>query len=166
MNKKQKCIQTYGLWILDIACIVITYQIATFIRYFGRTEQWGNKNLHYMVLVIFILFSTLYSFVRDWNYRFTKRGYLDEFIAVAQYIVSMFLVSITFVFFFRWAYILSRTVIFNFAWMCFVLTYLVHTLYKHYLYRIYNNASFASQVVVVAQKDLMENTLNKLIFWQ
>ena len=163
MNKKQKCIQTYGLWILDIACIVLTYQIATYIRYAGRTDQWGNKNLHYMVLVIFILFSTLYSFVRDWNYRFTKRGYLDEFIAVAQYIVSMFLVSITFVFFFRWAYILSRTVIFNFAWMCFVLTYLVHTLYKHYLYRIYNNASFASQVVVVAQKDLMENTLNKLI---
>ncbi len=163
MNKKQKCIQTYGLWILDIACIVLTYQIATYIRYAGRTEQWGNKSLHYMVLVIFILFSTLYSFVRDWNYGFAKRGYLEEFIAIAQYSATMFLVSITFVFFFRWAYILSRTVIFNFAWMNFVLTYLVHTLYKYYLYKIYNNASFASQVVVVAQKDLMEKTLNKLI---
>ena len=163
MSQKQKGIQTYGLWILDIACIVLTYQIATYIRYAGRSNEWGNKNLHYMILVIFILFSTLYSFVRDWNDDFTKRGYLDEFIAITQYSATMFLVSITFVFFLQWAYILSRTVILNFAWMNFVLTYLVHTIYKRYLYRIYKNASFASQVVVVAQKDLMEETIRKLL---
>lgn len=163
MSQKQKGIQTYGLWILDIACIVLTYQIATYIRYAGRSNEWGNKNLHYMILVIFILFSTLYSFVRDWNDDFTKRGYLDEFIAITQYSATMFLVSITFVFFLQWAYILSRTVILNFAWMNFALTYLVHTIYKNYLYRIYKNDSFASQVVVVAQKDLMEETIRKLL---
>ncbi|MBQ7614890.1 MAG: sugar transferase [Butyrivibrio sp.] len=162
MNQKQKGIQTYGLWILDIACIVITYQIATLIR-FANNNDWGNRNLHYMVLVIFLLFSTLYSFFRDWNSNFMKRGYLEEFFAIFQYSVVMFLVSITFVFFLQWAYILSRTVILNFAWMNFLLTYVAHIVYKKYLYRMFANNLYTSQVVVIAEKDNMESTIAKLL---
>ena len=159
MNQKQKGIQTYGLWILDIACIVITYQIATLIR-FANNNDWGNRNLHYMVLVIFLLFSTLYSFFSDWNSNFMKRGYLEEFFAIFQYSVVMFLVSITFVFFLQWAYILSRTVILNFAWMNFLLTYVAHIVYKKYLYRMFANNLYTSQVVVIAEKDNMESTID------
>ena len=162
MNQKQKGIQTYGLWILDIICLVITYEIATLIRYSGNND-WGNKNLHYMVLVIFILFSTLYGFLRDWNSNFMKRGYYDEFIAILQYSVVMFVVSITFVFFLQWAYILSRSVIINFAWMSFLATYLVHILYKKFLGKAFDSKTFASQVVVIAEKDHMEETIKRLL---
>ena len=162
MNQKQKGIQTYGLWILDITCIVLTYQLATLIRYSGNND-WGNRNLHYMVLVVFILFSTLYGFFRDWNGNFMKRGYLDEFFAILQYSAVMFVVSITFVFFLQWAYILSRTVILNFAWMNFIATYVVHTLYKKYLHKVFDNKMFASQVVVIAQKDCLKETIESLL---
>ncbi len=163
MNQKQKGIQTYGLWLLDIACIILTYQIATLIRFNVGKNDWGNVNLHYMVLVIFVLFSTLYSFFRDWNGNFLKRGYFNEFIAVSKYMVIMFAVSLTFVFFLQWAYILSRIVIFNFAWMNFLLTYIVHQAYKKFLLKIYDNESLATQVVVVAEKDKMEETIKELL---
>ena len=163
MNQKQKGIQTYGLWLLDIACIFLTYQLATLLRFNSSNNDWGNRNLHYMVLVIFILFSTLYSFFRDWNGNFMKRGYFDEFIAITKYIVVMFAVSLTTVFFLQWAYILSRIVIINFAWMVFMMTYIVHQAYKKFLLKIYDNEMLASQVVVVAEKDKMRETIDQLL---
>ncbi|WP_026493703.1 sugar transferase [Butyrivibrio sp. XPD2002] len=161
MNQKQKGIQTYGLWLLDIACISVTYQIATWVRFSNRND-WGSKHLHYATLVIFILVSTLYSFFRDWNGNFMQRGYRKEFFAVAKYIAVMFVTSLTFAFFLQWSYILSRTVIFNFAWMSFLLTYAVHIAYRKFLLKIYNNGTYASQVVIIAEKHQMKGIIENL----
>ena len=161
MNQKQKGMQTYGLWLLDIACLILTYQIATWVRFSVRND-WGSKHLHYATLVIFILVSTLYSFFRDWNGNFIQRGYKKEFFAIAKYTAVMFVTSLTFTFFLQWAYILSRKVIFDFAWMSFLFTYLVHIAYKKFLLRIYNTGNYASQVVIIAEKHQMRDIISKL----
>ena len=57
MSNKYRTFQTYALWAIDMACIVISYVFTTWMRY-NSNNDWGDKTLHYMVCVVFLLFCT------------------------------------------------------------------------------------------------------------
>ena len=120
MNQQTKIIQTYGLWFMDMLCIAAAYLIATHIRFAGKND-YGDRRLHFLVCVVFLLFCTIYSFFVEWNRDFLIRGSYREMIAVLRFNVLMLFAGIMFVFFARWAYILSRSVIINFFWINFLL---------------------------------------------
>lgn len=161
MNQKYKVVQTYGLWLIDILCIALSYWIATQFRYSGNND-WGNRTLHYAVLVVFLLFCTVYSFFVEWNRDFLKRGYFREFIAIVQFNALMILVSLAFVFFARWAWILSRQVILNFIWINLAMMYTAHILFKKFLHRILTDDKVATKLLVVASKDNLDSTIERL----
>ena len=75
------------LWVIDMTCIVVSYLIASWLRYNDKRD-YGDKTLHYMVCVVFLLFCVIYTFLADWNRDFIKRGYFKEF--VSGYIISPF----------------------------------------------------------------------------
>jgi len=163
MEQKNKVLQTYGIWLLDMICLAISYIIATQIRFGGdRFNQFGNKTLHYMVLVVFLLFCTVYSYFRDWNRDILLRGPFREFIVIVQFDAIIVSVSLVFVFFAQWSYILSRSVIINFAWINVVLMFTVHCLYKRIMHRMLTSDFFVSKVLVVASKDRIDGTIQKL----
>ena len=60
------------LWLIDMACIVASYLISTYLR-FNVKRDWGDKTLHYMVCVVFLLFCVIYTFLADWNRDFLFR---------------------------------------------------------------------------------------------
>ncbi|MDD5939972.1 MAG: sugar transferase [Lachnospiraceae bacterium] len=163
MEQKNRIGQTYGIWLLDMICLIISYMIATQIRFGGdRFNQFGNKTLHYMVLVVFLLFCTVYSYFRDWNRDILLRGPFREFIVIVQFDAIMVSVSLVFVFFAQWSYILSRSVIINFAWLNVVLMYAAHCFYKRIMHRILSSDFFVSKVLVVASKDRIDDTIKRL----
>ncbi|WP_029232807.1 sugar transferase [Butyrivibrio sp. VCB2006] len=162
MSNKYRTLQTYVLWAIDMACIIVTYIFFSWLR-FKDNNDWGDKTLHYMVCVLFLLFCTGYTFLADWNRDFIIRGYIIEFLHVVRFVAIMMLASIAVVYFLDWARILSRFVILNFIWADIVLTLIVRVIFKNIFRSYISSDANVERVVVVAERDLMEATIKKLM---
>ena len=162
MSNKYRTLQTYVLLVIDMACIIVSYVFFTWLRY-NNNNDWGNKTLHYMVCVLFLLFCVGYAFLADWNRDFIIRGYISEFLYVVRFMAIMMLASIALVYFLNWANILSRFVILNFIWGDILLTFLARIIFKKLFRRHISSDQNVERVVVVAEKDLIEQTIKKLV---
>ena len=80
MNKKYQVLQTHFLWGIDVICIILSYLMATHIRY-SSNNDWGDKTLHYMVCIIMLLICTVHAFLWDSNKDYITRGSLLELMA-------------------------------------------------------------------------------------
>ena len=161
MNQKNRVVQVYGLWLIDMICISVSYWIATNLRFAGNND-WGSKTLHYTVLIVFLLFCTVYGFFNEWNRDFLRRGAFRELMAILQFNGVMILVSLAFVFFARWSWILSRQVILNFIWINLAVMYTAHILFKKFLHRIYTDDKLVTKVLVVAPADQIDETITRI----
>ena len=161
MNQKYKTLQTYALWAIDMICILISYLIATWIRYNNKND-YGDKTLHYMVCVVFLLFCVIYSFLADWNRDFIKRGYAIEFLSVIKSVSFIIFASLIVVFFLQWAYILSRLVVGYFVVLDVILTFVFRVLFKKALWSHISSEKNVTRVVVIAENSVMEDTVRKL----
>ena len=161
MNQKNRILQTYGVWVVDMVCIIVSYVIATQIR-FAQSRDFGNKTLHYMVMVVMLLFCTVYNFFMDWNRSILKRGAFREFVEIAKFDATMIIVSLVFVFFAQWAWILSRSVILNFAWINLVLMNIAHALYKKFARHFFSGEKQQTKVLVVCRKEVEDETISRL----
>ncbi|WP_026662593.1 sugar transferase [Butyrivibrio proteoclasticus] len=162
MSNKYRTLQTYVLWGIDMACIIVSYMFFSWLR-FKDNNDWGDKTLHYMVCVLFLLFCTGYTFLADWNRDFIVRGYIIEFLNVVRFVAFMMLASIAVVYFLDWARILSRFVVLNFIWADILLTLIVRVIFKNFFRGYISSDLNVQRVVVVAEKELMESTVKKLI---
>ncbi|SFC77348.1 sugar transferase [Butyrivibrio sp. YAB3001] len=161
MGNRNKTLQTYLLWVIDMACIIVTYVFASWLRYYNNND-WGNKTLHYMVCVIFLLFCVGYTFLADWNRDFVTRGYIKELFYVVRFVAIMSVISLSAVFFLKWTNILSRTVILNFLWMDVLLTFIARNLFKLGFRQFISSENNMTRVVVVAEKPLVEETVRRI----
>ena len=143
MSNKYRTLQTYVLWGIDMACIIVSYMFFSWLR-FKDNNDWGDKTLHYMVCVLFLLFCTGYTFLADWNRDFIVRGYIIEFLNVVRFVAFMMLASIAVVYFLDWARILSRFVVLNFIWADILLTLIVRVIFKNF-FRGYISSDMNSQ---------------------
>ncbi len=162
MNRKYRTLQTYALWAIDMICILVSYLIATWLRY-NTKRDWGDKTLHYMVCVVFLLFCVIYTFLADWNRDFIIRGYIKELFSVVRSVAVILVGSLVVVFFLQWTPILSSFVVGNFIWMDILLTYVVRCLFKKGFRAHISSAQNVTRVVVIAEKELMENTVERLV---
>jgi exopolysaccharide biosynthesis polyprenyl glycosylphosphotransferase len=161
MNQKYKTLQTYTLWAIDMICILVSYLIATQMRY-GNRNDYGDKTQHYMVCVVFLLFCVIYTFLADWNRDFIKRGYILEFMSVIRVVAVTLVGSLVVVFFLSWTNILSIFVILNYIWIDIVLTFLARMIYKRALWKHISSEKNVTRVVVISDKEHMEATIKKL----
>ncbi len=162
MNNKYKVLQTYALLAIDMICVVISYVFFSWLRY-NNNNDWGDKTLHYMVCVVFLLFCVIFTFLADWNRDFIIRGYVKELFAVIRATAVMLVGSVVVVFFLQWTNILSRFVVGNFIWMDILLTYVARVLFKEFLRRHISSEKNVQRVVVISEKALMEKTIKKLV---
>ena len=129
MNQKNKIVEVYGLWFADLIAIVISFTLATYIR-FGNFRDMGDKGIHFQVCLVFLLFCTIYTFFLDWNRNFLKRNKWKELRAVVQYNAIMILVTQTIMFFLKWADVFARLVIIYFVIINVLITLFLHLLIK------------------------------------
>ena len=162
MSNKYRTFQTYARWAIDMACIVISYVFTTWLRY-NSNNDWGDKTLHYMVCVVFLLFCTGFALLADWNRNFITRGYVVELLSVMRLVAIIVIPSITLVYFLDWSKILSRFVILNFIWIDIVLTLAARLAFKAAFIKHISSDQNVIRVVVVSEKELMEKTVKDLI---
>ena len=162
------------LWLIDMACIIISYMFASWLRYSGYmmdnfwngfqdVEGYGDEATHYLICVIFLLFCAVYSFLADWNRDFVIRGYIRELFSVVRFMTVMIVASSVVIFFFKWAQYLSRLFVVLFVFIDVVITYVARIMFKDAFRKYISSDNNAVRVVVVAEKNLMETTIRKLI---
>ncbi len=161
MNQKNKIIEVYGLWFADLVSIGISFILATYIR-FGNFKDMGDKEIHFQVCLVFLLFCTMYSFFVDWNRNFIKRNVFKEIYEVGKYNVVMILVTQTVMYFLKWADVFSRGVMLYFAAINLVLSFLIHMLVKKSLKLHYSSELSKIKVLVITQRNIKEAVLEKL----
>lgn len=161
MNQKNKIIEVYGLWFADLVSIGISFILATYIR-FGNFKDMGDKEIHFQVCLVFLLFCTMYSFFVDWNRNFIKRNIWKEIYEVGKYNVIMILVTQTVMYFLKWADVFSRGVMLYFAAINLVLSFVIHMLVKKSLKLHYSSELSKIKVLVITQRNMKEAVLEKL----
>ena len=78
MNQRNKIATIYGLWFADLVGIVISFVLATYIR-FRNFKDMEDKGIHFQVCLLLLLVCTIYTFFLDWNRDFVKRKTAKEF---------------------------------------------------------------------------------------
>ncbi len=161
MSQKNKIIETYGLWFIDLVAIGISFIASTYIR-FGNFRDMGDKEIHFQVCLVFLLFCTIYSFFLDWNRDFMKRKLWREAWVIIQYNVIMLLVVELVMYFLKWADVFSRFVMAAFIVMNCVVTWMLHLLFKALLRRTFSSEKSIIKLMVITQKELLDATVERL----
>ncbi len=161
MNQKNKIIEVYGLWFADLVTIIISFVLATYIR-FGNFRDMGDKEIHFQVCLVLLLFCTIYTFFIDWNRNFLKRSIKKEIYEIFKYNAIMILVVQTVMTFLKWADIFSRLVTVYFVIINVALTLAVHLLIKKGMCFHYNSDLSKIKVLVITQKEMIEEVIKRL----
>lgn len=161
MNQKNKIIEVYGLWFADLVSIGISFILATYIR-FGNFKDMGDKEIHFQVCLVFLLFCTIYSFFIDWNRNFLKRNVWKEAYAIIQYNAIMILVTQTIMYFLKWADVFSRLVTVYFAVINIAVSFLIHILIKKAMLFHYSSEITKIKVLVITQRAMEKEVVERL----
>lgn len=161
MNQKNKIIEVYGLWFADLLAISVSFILATYFR-FGNFRDMGDKEIHFQVCLLFLLFCTVYTFFIDWNRNFLKRGNWKEFSAILQYHVIMILVVQSLMYFLKWADIFSRFVMGLFPVINILLTFMIHLMIKQAMRLHYRSDLSRIKILVITQCEMAERVIENL----
>ena len=161
MNSKNKVIITYGLYAIDMVCIFIAFILSTYIR-FRNFVDMGDKNSHFMVCLVFILFATVYTFVVPWHNLFMKRKPMGELWHIVKMNGVMVLATQTIMFFLKWADSFSRWVMIYFFVIDVVLIFIVHMIFKQCMKIYYSADTVKTKVLVITQESMKEEVEARL----
>lgn len=161
MNQKNKIMEIYGLWFVDLVTIGISFILATYLR-FGNFRDMGDKTIHFQVCLLFLLFCTIYTFFLDWNRNFLKRSILKELEAVTQYHVIMLLIVQTVMYFLQWAEPFSRFVMGLFMILNMVLTLFAHVAIKQALRMHYRSDLSQIKILIITQREMAAQVIGRL----
>lgn len=161
MNQKNKIIEVYGLWFADLISIGISFILATYIR-FGNFKDMGDKEIHFLVCLVFLLFCTIYSFFIDWNRDFLRRDIFKEAFALLQYNIIMILITQMVMYFLKWADVFSRWVMIYFTVINLLLSFLLHMGIKKVIKLHYRSELSQIKVLLITQRNLEQSVKEKL----
>ena len=161
MNQKNKIVEVYGLWFADLVTIIVSFVLATYIR-FGNFKDMGDKTVHFQVCLVYLLCCTIYTFFIDWNRNFLKRSIQKEVYEILKYNAIMILVVQTIMTFLKWADVFSRIVTVYFAVINFIFTLLAHFLIKKGMRIHYSSELSKIKVLVITQKKMAESVIEHL----
>lgn len=161
MSGKNKVIITYGLYFVDIVSIAISFVLSTLIR-FGNFKDMADKSSHFFVLIFFILFATVYTFVMPCYYNFMKRTVKVEIWQILRMNIFIVLASMMVMYFMKWADGFSRWVMIIFLGVNLILTFVFHLAFKKGMTLYYKSDLVKSKVLVLTTGALKEEVSEKL----
>ena len=161
MNSKHKVIITYGLYLVDILCILISFVISTYIR-FGNFVDMGDRNSHFIVCLIFVLFATVYTFVVPWHNLFMTRKLTGELWHIVKMNAFMVFVAQFIMFFMKWADTFSRWVMIYFLAIDIALTFAAHIVFKQIMKIYYASEMTKTKVLVITDADIKDEVCKQL----
>ena len=129
MEGRNKYVINYILWFIDMAVVVASFMLSTWIR-FGNFRDMEDKALHFYVCVVFMLVGTIYYFASDYNRNILKRTVWQEGSAVLQFDFVMSVGTMVAIYALNLADTFSRLVMGYFVIIDPILALIAHQLVK------------------------------------
>lgn len=160
-NKKYQIIESYGLFLLDIICITVSYALAYLIRFHGTESPLGNREIA-QVYVPFLLICMLNNFFTNEYKHFFQRGYYYELLRVVRYNIILFLATSAYIYAFRLELEFSRLLLGYFVVINTIITYVVRIAFKSYMRRYYSKSRSSDKVMVVTSEAEAEHVMQQI----
>ena len=160
-NKKYQIIESYGLFLLDIICITVSYALAYLIRFHGTESPLGNREIA-QIYVPFLLICMLNIFFTNEYKHFFQRGYYYELLRVVRYNIILFLATSAYIYAFRLELEFSRLLLGNFVVINTIITYVVRIAFKSYMRRYYSKSRSSDKVMVVTSEAEAEHVMQQI----
>lgn len=160
-NKKYQIIESYGLFLLDIICITVSYGLAYFLRFRSVDSPLGDREIAQIYLP-FLLICMLNNFFTNEYKHFFQRGYYYELIRVVRYNIVLFLVTSAYIYAFRLELDFSRLLLGYFVVINTIVTYLVRTTFKGYMRHYYSKSRSSDKVMVVTSEAEVEHVMQQI----
>lgn len=160
-NKKYQIIESYGLFLLDIICITVSYALAYLIRFHGTESPLGNREIA-RIYVPFLLICMLNNFFTNEYKHFFQRGYYYELLRVVRYNIILFLATSAYIYAFRLEPEFSRLLLGYFVVINTIITYVVRIAFKSYMRRYYSKSRSSDKVMVVTSEAEAEHVMQQI----
>lgn len=160
-NKKYQIIESYGLFLLDIICITVSYALAYLIRFHGTESPLGNREIA-QIYVSFLLICMLNNFFTNEYKHFFQRGYYYELLRVVRYNIILFLATSAYIYAFRLELEFSRLLLGYFVVINTIITYVVRIAFKSYMRRYYSKSRSSDKVMVVTSEAEAEHVMQQI----
>lgn len=160
-NKKYQIIESYGLFLLDIICITVSYALAYLIRFHGTESPLGNREIA-QIYVPFLLICMLNNFFTNEYKHFFQRGYYYELLRVVRYNIILFLATSVYIYAFRLELEFSRLLLGYFVVINTIITYVVRIAFKSYMRRYYSKSRSSDKVMVVTSEAEAEHVMQQI----
>ena len=160
-NKKYQIIESYGLFLLDIICITVSYALAYLIRFHGTESPLGNREIA-QIYVPFLLICMLNNFFTNEYKHFFQRGYYYELLRVVRYNIILFLATSAYIYAFRLELEFSRLLLGYFVVINTIITYVVLIAFKSYMRRYYSKSRSSDKVMVVTSEAEAEHVMQQI----
>lgn len=160
-NKKYQIIESYGLFLLDIICITVSYVLAYLIRFHGTESPLGNREIA-QIYVPFLLICMLNNFFTNEYKHFFQRGYYYELLRVVRYNIILFLATSAYIYAFRLELEFSRLLLGYFVVINTIITYVVRIAFKSYMRRYYSKSRSSDKVMVVTSEAEAEHVMQQI----
>ena len=161
MNGNNRYAIRYLVWFLDVVIIVLSFVAATYIRWQNFVDMDSQKT-HFLVCLILVMVSGIYTFGVDANRDFMKRRFPQESYAVMKYELVIVLTTTVINYILNIGGTFSRLVMFYFIVLDYLLTVLVRQLLRMCLAAYWKNADTAVKILVLAEKEHLERTIRHL----
>ena len=160
-NKKYQIIESYGLFLMDIICITVSYGLAYLLRFHGVQSPLGEREIAQIYLP-FLLICMLNNFFTNEYKHFFQRGYYYELIRVVRYNVILFLVTSAYIYAFRLELDFSRLLLGYFVVINTIVTYLVRIAFKSYMRHYYSKSRSSDKVMIVTSEAEAEHVMQQI----
>ena len=162
MDLMRKNLPNKYLLLIDLCSIVLSFLLATWIRYGGITKDWFNINIYGGAFAIVLLLYIVIYYLYDTYSKLFKRGYLEEIIVVIK-INSGLAVTLTAVMFiFQEGIYYSRLFFLCFFLLNILITYMFRQYFKLLLLGIYKKSNSSYKIMIITTSDQVKKVLNHI----
>lgn len=161
VNHKNLILETYGVLLVDLCCVVWAYLLAVLLR-FQSLQIFGMTDIHIITIFCILFFSLLYNSIIDSNRGFILRGYYVELIVVLKRNMIVAVLWGCTLFMVQEAEGFSRMVFLYYLLVNTILTYVCHLLFKRYVKRYYRRESNKTKMMVITDSRHVEPVIKGL----
>lgn len=160
MNAMRKDFNKYLLFV-DLCCIVLSFLLATWIRYGIITKDVLN-NIYGIVFVITLLLYIIIFSLQDTHSKLFKRGFVEEFVVLIKLNAWLGVALVLILFIFQKEISFSRFFFFCFLILNVLITYIARQYYKVLMLSIYKKSNSSNKIMVITTADQAENVLEQI----
>ena len=162
MDLMKKNLPNKYLLLVDLCSIILSFLLATWIRYGGITKRWVNINIYGGAFAIVLLLYIVIYYLYDTYSKLFKRGFLDEMLVVIKINTGLAVTLTAVMFIFQEGAYYSRLFFLCFFLLNTLITYIFRQYFKILLLGVFKKSSSSYKVMIITTSDQIKNVLARI----